>query len=513
MMPASPEAVSRRAGAPLDLRVAFLGERGIGWLGASVDCVAVTPGVGSLPDAAAFDALVVDPHPEGVARPELERLVRDAHARGACVMGHVRPGGAAPALPGPPPIDPRRFNPIDFRQSDVAGLCALITLGRAGGGLERGLALMAEVSEQEPVVVLAPPGCALPALPARLSRATARGARPELVAHGLHDYLGAIDHPSFHADVFERAAWLVRLCACGVPVAAEEVSAELRALLGEELSDALERASYRDLMDLDLRERISVAERRAALRDHSLDARWRALAEAAGLSVPPRPTVSVVLSTRREDWLDHALEQISRQNYEPRELVVALHGDGFSEGVEERLRAGWEGTLKTVRVDSELTLGDALNAGVEAASGEYVTKMDDDDPYSVDHLWDLVLALEYSGADLVGKAAEFVYLEEVDVTVRQLTRDIDSRLAGGAMMARRLALVEVGGWPSLTRNEDRALVERFEQAGRGVHRIPPHGYILNRHGRDHTWRPYVDYFLFRSGRQWRGLRYDETGIA
>ena len=59
-----------------------------------------------------------------------------------------------------------------------------------------------------------------------------------------------------------------------------------------------------------------------------------------------------------------------------------------------------------IRVDGELTLGDALNAGVEASSGELVTKMDDDDYYSTEHLWDLVLALEYSGADLVGKGAE-----------------------------------------------------------------------------------------------------------
>ena len=63
--------------------------------------------------------------------------------------------------------------------------------------------------------------------------------------------------------------------------------------------------------------------------------------------------------------------------------------------------------------------------------------MDDDDYYSIEHLWDLVLALEYSGADLVGKAAEFVYLEEIDVTLRQISQDVDTRMAGGGMMARQ----------------------------------------------------------------------------
>jgi GT2 family glycosyltransferase len=222
--------------------------------------------------------------------------------------------------------------------------------------------------------------------------------------------------------------------------------------------------------------------------------------------------VSVIFSTRRQQWLSFGLAQVARQNYQPRELVVCLHGEEFSPDVEERLRAEVEGPLRIVHVAGELTLGDALNAGVEVASGAYVTKMDDDDYYSTDHLDDLVLALQYSGAELCGKAAEFVYLEEIDVTVRQLTRDVETRLAGGGMMFRRDVLRELGGWPSLSRAEDLAIVRRFEENGRRIHRTSPHGYILNRHGRDHTWRPYVDYFLFRSGRQWRGLRFDQTGI-
>ncbi|HEV2074719.1 MAG TPA: glycosyltransferase, partial [Thermoleophilaceae bacterium] len=194
---------------------------------------------------------------------------------------------------------------------------------------------------------------------------------------------------------------------------------------------------------------------------------------------------------------------------------VLLHGDDFAEGVEERIErrlAEAPGSVRILRVDSELTLGEVLNQGVEAALGTYVTKMDDDDYYSVDHLWDLVLAIEYAGADLAGKAAEFVYLEEIDVTIRQLTKDVETRLAGGGMMMRRDSLRDAGGWPSLTRGEDLAIVRRFVGQERTVHRTAPHGYILNRHGRDHTWRPYVDYFLFRSGRQWRGLRFDQTGF-
>ena len=49
--------------------------------------------------------------------------------------------------------------------------------------------------------------------------------------------------------------------------------------------------------------------------------------------------VSVILSTRRESWLEHGIAQVARQTYEPRELVVCLHGDEFAPGTSERVRS------------------------------------------------------------------------------------------------------------------------------------------------------------------------------
>jgi glycosyltransferase involved in cell wall biosynthesis len=283
-------------------------------------------------------------------------------------------------------------------------------------------------------------------------------------------------------------------------------------MLGDELSNLLDRITVADMGDLDLRERTSVELRRVALREHSHEARWRQICERLGRELPGRALVSVVFATRRSEWLAHGLAQIERQNYERVELIACLHGDGFPADVDEIVRAGVSCPVRILRVDPELTLGEALNAGVEVADGELITKMDDDDYYSVDHLWDLVLALEFAQADLTGKAAEFVYLEEIDVTLRQISHDVDTRLAGGGMMARRGPLEAIGGWEKRTRAEDLALIRAFANAERPIHRVPPHGYILNRHGRDHTWRPAVDYFLFRSERQWRGLRFDATSI-
>ena len=72
-----------------------------------------------------------------------------------------------------------------------------------------------------------------------------------------------------------------------------------------------------------------------------------------------------------------------------------------------------------VRASLTATLGDALNAGTgEAASGELITKMDDDDHHGPEHPGPGAAA-EYSGAELVAKGAEFIYLEQLDLTIRR----------------------------------------------------------------------------------------------
>jgi hypothetical protein len=452
---------------------------------------------GAAPDLAGLDAIVLDGDDGGGG------LGQAAASAGVPVVD------AASVVP---PADPLVFNPRRFRGSDAAGFAALVASGADERAIEAGLQHASATAGDEPLSVLVAEAQALPALPPG-SRRVEVGAEPAAVVRAGQQCLGVLDHPGFHRSERERAGWIAKLCAAGMPVVVAELSDSLAELLGPELAERLAPIGARELADLDARERLSVALRRVALRDHSTEARWRQLCEGAGIALPERPLVSVVFATRREEWLEHGLAQVARQSYRPRELVVCLHGDAFSAEAEARVRK--LGADKVVRVEAELTLGDALNAGVAVAEGELVTKMDDDDYYSVDHLWDLVLALEYSGADLVGKGAEFVYLEDVDLTIRRFMGDAESdhpRLAGGGMMARREPLEGIGGWPSRTRGEDTWIVKNFKRAGRATYRTHGFGYILNRHFRGHTWNPAVDYFLVQSQREWRGLRFDQTAI-
>ena len=297
------------------------------------------------------------------------------------------------------------------------------------------------------------------------------------------------DVQAFHADLATRAGELARMAATGVVVHLADGDPRLRPLLGAELHDLM--ATEVSGFDLGARELHSIRMRRAALRDLSFPARARQL----GREAPP--LVSVLLATRRPERLTQALAAVARQTYPRPELVLALHGGPFAE-VEGRV-AELAHPVKLVRTPPQQPLGAALAAAAEASSGSLLAKMDDDDQYGPDHIWDLVLAQEYSQATLVGKGVEFVYLAASDRTVHCHRGSGESyetaTLAGGALLITRRELVRVGGWPRTRNGVDRALIEAVVRARGRVYRTHGAGFLLVRHGDRHTWDAPDDWFL------------------
>ena len=143
-----------------------------------------------------------------------------------------------------------------------------------------------------------------------------------------------------------------------------------------------------------------------------------------------------------------------------------------------------------------------LHALCERADGDFVSKWDDDDLYGPDHLLDLVLAHDYSGADLIGKGAEFVYLESSDVTIRRFAIGAERpgvTLAGGTLLLGRERLRDLGGWPSAAKGADQLLIERVLGVGGVSYRTHGFQFVLRRrppaHAGGHTWAATDDYFL------------------
>ena len=337
----------------------------------------------------------------------------------------------------------------------------------------------------------------------------------------LRSHTGVVDHPDLHPAAASRAEWLALLGCAGVPVVAFGLDEEVTSRLGPGFVDALRAASVEELATPGGRDRLGVVQRREALREHGAEGAWRSISAHFDLTPARAPSVSVVLATNRPEHLLAAVARFAAFRYPTRELVVALHGDGFEGRVDHSMLATATGGERgsppvTIRhVPARRTLGEALNAAVEAASGDLVTKLDDDDLYDVDHLDDLVEALRYSGATLVGKGSEFVHLGEIDLTIRRLPKGAESNsrtIAGGTLMIGRDDLRRVGGWQRAPRSVDQLLMDDVLEAGGRIHRTHPYGFVLNRHGRGHTWDTPTDYFLRQAVDQWSGLALDAAGF-
>lgn len=308
-------------------------------------------------------------------------------------------------------------------------------------------------------------------------------------------------------DLEAAAGLLIQLSATGVTVALRSdvplvpgASAEL---------DRLWRLPLPDSRDLFEQTVASVSQRREAHRSHGVDAVLRRAGAQHG-DVPPSPTVSVLLVTMRPDRLDHALAGLGRLEYPGLQVVVGLHGDGFDPAevrrTARRLVSGHE--VVVVPLSSGLAFGAALGVVTARAEGALVTKVDDDDWYGPDHIWDLVTARDYSAATVVGKPPEYTYLQELDLTVRRPgnpTESYSGFVAGGTMMMSRADLDSLGGWRPVARSVDRGVLQRVEREGGLVYCTHGLGYLYVRHGSGHTWDPGLGHFLRTSAEQWPGM--------
>jgi len=318
-----------------------------------------------------------------------------------------------------------------------------------------------------------------------------------------------VDVAAFHDDPVSRAAVLARLAAMGVIVHAADDDPRLEALLGERLHRLIA-ADPRGLDDF-AREIRAVRASRESTRIHSDWARGRLRGDSEF------PLVSVLMATMRPRFLAWALDSVAKQTYPRVELVLALHGDGFDDA--ERVLARFPRPVATLRIATSRTLGAALNAATNAASGHLLAKMDDDDFYDPEHIWDLVLARAYSGANLVAKGLEYVYMASSDRTVYRRERGGERYwtrpLPGGTMLISRRALARAGGWRDIPSGVDVALLSDALRSGARIYRASGIGCVLVRHGDRHTWsdNEATAAIFAKADRVWDGLRLDAAGVA
>ncbi|WP_405088636.1 glycosyltransferase [Microbispora sp. NBC_01389] len=414
-----------------------------------------------------------------------------------------------------PPVDEAVVNPIGFRPHPEEGVAEL-TPHRDGFAVMCGSATLVRLPPGGRVTdvdiarlrdvrgVAVPTSAALISAGSTSSGSTSSGPTSAGSASAGSASAGSASAGSASAGLAPVMARVVAaLAAAGVPVLAEPDPARDEAL-GSAVAAVLATVTTEALACDLRREEMSIRLRRTALREHGSAACWRRLAVGSGLSAPPQPRVSILLCTRRPEMLPFAVEQMERQRGVTAELIVGLHGFTAREAPLPRTSL----PVTVIEAPATTPFGEVLNRMAAAASGSYLAKVDDDDWYGPDHLADLLLARLYSGADLVGSAAEFVYLEQLNVTIRRCigTERFAPLVAGGTMLVTRAAFEAAGGFRPLPRTVDGQLLQAVEAAGGRIYRTHGFGYLLRRRSAyGHTWRQPVQSFLASYQEQWRGL--------
>jgi len=306
----------------------------------------------------------------------------------------------------------------------------------------------------------------------------------------------------------EAMALLAALAGAGVPLTAEAVPpwaeradpvlADLLRSWPEQGPDGAGDPSVppkgadarRSVTDL-RREEHSVRLRRHAWRSHTADA-----------------PVTVVLASRRPHHVPGALAQIARQRHVEVQVVLALHG--FTADLVRPAVRAFPLPITVLEADAATVFGEVLAQAAARADAGLIAKWDDDDWYGPEHLADLLMARLYSGADVVGTAAEFFYLEPLDVTIRRTDYKSEvwsDHVAGGTILLGRDTLAEAGGFQPLPKGVDSALLKTIHGAGGRIYRTHGLGYMLRRSGAaEHTWQLPLAHFLRVATNQWRGFR-------
>lgn len=205
-----------------------------------------------------------------------------------------------------------------------------------------------------------------------------------------------------------------------------------------------------------------------------------------------RAVISVIMLTyNRESLVSRAMESILGQTYRDFEFIVVDNGSTDRSGrIADEYAAG-DGRIRVIRRERG-SIGAGRNAGLDAARGEYIAFIDDDDWAQPDFLEFLLRLLEENQADVsICGAADRSFDEKKVMTAEQALIELMWRkkynMAFPTKLFRR-ELTETLRFPEDGRYDDIALMYRLLAGAKTVayHGLPK--YTFYRHeGNNSAW--------------------------
>lgn len=276
----------------------------------------------------------------------------------------------------------------------------------------------------------------------------------------------------------------------------------------------------------ELRDRTVHRGQRRIWHEHTYSHRARQVLDAAGLSDRAGrhglaggaglPSVSVLAVTNRPGQVDHLLSQVARQTGIETQLILVTHGFAADPSTSARARELGITSMTAMEAPQAWSLGSCLNEAVQHADGDVCSKMDDDDLYGEFYLHDLLRAREFSGADVVGKHAHYMYLAGSDATLMRfpwMEHRFTYRVMGPTITASRDVFI-THPFEQVSRGEDTAFLTSVVDAGGRIYSADRFNFTQMRHGESggHAWSASDRELLATADVAWFGLNDDHVMI-
>jgi hypothetical protein len=236
--------------------------------------------------------------------------------------------------------------------------------------------------------------------------------------------------------------------------------------------------------------------------------------EARRSRITEYPTISVVIATVRPNDLENILSQILKQTLPKFELHLGLHDIDLNtkhKALITKLKAR-KVSVSTMKFAKSATLGEILTKLCEKSTGAYIAKIDDDDYYGPEHLRDLVDTAIDKGAEVVGRAMNYVYLEPLSISVRRFSPNgiqavelWSDWVCGGTILVKREAAKQAGYFGSGTTAVDKYLLSHVTENGGKIYRTFGAGYIYRRSFTAHTYVTNYSKYLNNANEQRVGI--------
>jgi glycosyltransferase involved in cell wall biosynthesis len=226
------------------------------------------------------------------------------------------------------------------------------------------------------------------------------------------------------------------------------------------------------------------------------------------------PAVSVVIATVRPNDLENILVQLINQTLPTFEVLFGLHDIELNAKHKSLIKklAARKVNVITEKFSKNKTLGEILTSLCEKSSGEYISKMDDDDYYGPEHLRDLVDTALDTKAEVVGRAMNYVYLEPLSLSVRRFSPNgiqavelWSDWVCGGTIFVKRDAAMNAGYFGTGTTAVDKYLLSHVSANGGKIYRTFGAGYIYRRSFTAHTYITNYSKYLNNANEQRVGI--------